>query len=509
MDVHFETIVIFHHSRDLRESTIAELKILEETMKFGYSIKILSLFFLGLILILTACGAPADQFGVSNPTKANPEPTATAPVTSGPLPTESSSEGIPTNVLSDTPMETAEFSPTQEPPTPEPTATILIPEPLPLELIDQGFVSGVNYAFLVHNPNPVHAVQNSTFTATFYDANGDTLGTDSLGAIELVLPGQTMGVSDGYYLDDPSVTSMSITLNSGEPVLMTDVLPAFEVINMSECNHSIGGIGLRAEIVNPYASNVVLPRVSVIYYDASGKIVGSGTGYRAGLASNAKTGVLIWGYHTPEMDHFEVYPGYRGLPSLVDTLPEGALPIKIVSSGYAVKGSTVVYGVVIENPNQSYMVDRSILAVNAYSADGKLLSGDPWLVINLLPGQVLGISQELDLCDGDVVDHIEVSLGSGDYTESQSTTFFTSENVSLQSGSVTGELVNSSGMELKVIYATAVVYDANDKIIGGGTKVIDACAAGERVQVQIPVTINGEAARVEMYAVLTYKSLPE
>lgn len=399
-----------------------------------------------------------------------------------------------------------------EPPAAEPTAAVPLAQPVPLELVDQGFAVApndtVNYAFLVRNPNPAHAVQNSTFTATFYDAGGAVLGTDDLGAIELVLPGQTLGVSDALWLDNPAVASITIALTSGEPVVMTDALTPYEVTNPSVCNTEFG-TAARAEITSPYAANVLLPRVSVLYYDAANRIIGGGYGYRSGFLANGKTGVLVWGYYAAGMDHFEIYPGYRGMPSQTSTLPADAQPLKVTTSGYALNGSILTYAVIIENPNTAYVVDQSLLSVNAYAADGQFLTGEPLPVISLLPGQKLGISRELTLCSGDTVDHIEVAVGSGDYAAPRQMAYFASENVALQEGSVSGDLVNQSGMEIKVFYATAIVYDSNNQIIGGGSQTIDTVAADGRVTVQIPITVNGTPARADLYAVLTRKSLPK
>lgn len=452
--------------------------------------KHLSFLIISFISILTACSNPATQ----------PSSPALPPTASGGQPTT----GIDSS--------TAVTIPPGQAATEPPTAAAPLPEPVPLEIVDQGFSLAnndtVNYGFLVHNPNPSHAIQNSIFTATFFDANGAVLDTDEIGAIELVLPGQTMGVGDGLWLDNPVVASMSIELTSGEPVVLTESLPAYEITNSSICANP-GAKALRAEITNPFAADVFLPRISVIYYNAAGKIVGAGSGYRGGLQANGKTGVLIWGYYSEDMDHFEVYPGYRGVPTLTSTLPSDVQPLKITASGYALNGSTLTYAVVIENPNSAYLVNQTVLAVNAYSADGKLLSGDPFRVISLLPGQKLGISRGINLCDGDVVDHIEVAIGSGDFTASGQTTYLTSENVILLDGAVGGDLVNQSGMEIKVVYATAIVYDENDQVIGGGFQTVDVIAAGGRASVQIPVVVNGTPARAELYAVLSPKSLPK
>lgn len=401
--------------------------------------------------------------------------------------------------------------PAATPPPAAATATAApLPDSVPLELVDQGYsVAGndtINYSFLVRNPNPSYAVQYSTFKTYFYDANNAELGTDE-GTIELVLPGQTTGVGSARWLDDSAVTSMKIELTSGEAVVMTETLPLYEIVNTSECVLN-GFLVLRAEINSPYNTNVILPRISVVYYDAEGKISGGGYGYRAGILANGKTGVVISGNKTEATTRYEVYAGYRNLPGTA-VLPADASPLTVSGQTFVQNGNNITYGVVIENPNASYLVNQSLLVVNAYAADGTFLSGEPLPLMNVLPEQKLGVSRELTLCEGDLVDHIEVAVSSGDFVSSQQTAYFASENVSVQNGVVTGDLINQFGQDVKTVYATAIVYDANDQIIGSGSKTLDALAAGGRITVQIPVAVNGTPARAELYGVLTRNSLPK
>lgn len=389
-------------------------------------------------------------------------------------------------------------------------APAVLPDPLPLELADQGYSLAGNetvyYSFLVRNPNPSHAVQFSTFKTFFYDANGAELGTDE-GTIELVLPGQTTGIGSGRWMDNGgATTSMKIELTSGTPVVQTEPLPLYEIVNTSECVYN-NFPAVRAEITSPYSTNVTLPRVSVVYYNAEGKISGGGYGYRAGILANGKTGVVISGYKTETTTRYQVFAGYRDLPGTAQP-PADAAPLRVSGQAYVQNGSQMTYSVMIENPNVSYLVNQSLLAVNAYAADGTFLSGEPLALMNVLPGQKLGVSREIALCEGDVVDHIEVAVSSGDFVPSQQTAYLASENVSLQDGAVSGDLVNQFGQDIKTVYATAIVYDANGQIIGGGSKTLDLLAAGGRVSVQIPVAVNGTPARAELYGVLTRKSLP-
>jgi hypothetical protein len=463
---------------------------LEGVMNF---IKRVAIPFVLIAWILSACSTPAEQ-----PVSAG-EPTAGAAQASEDI----ASQPVATDTPSTGPAEGAM-------PAAVTATTAPLADPVPLELVDQGYsLTGdeiVNYSFRVRNPNPAHMIQYSTFKTFFYDANGAELGTDE-GTIELVLPGQTTGIGSARWMDNGgATTSMKIELTSGTPVVLTETLPPYEIGNTSEC--VVNGFPVvRAEVTSPYATNVILPRLSVVYYDADGKISGGGYGYRAGILANGKTGVVISAGKSASAIRYEVFAGYRDLPG-PSAAPADASPLQVNGQAFVQDGSRFIYSVMIENPNAAYLVNQSMLAVNAYAADGTFLSGEPLMLTNVLPGQKLGVSRELSLCEGDVVDHIEVAVSSGDFTPSQQTAYFTSENVSLQGGTVSGDLINQLGQEIKIVYATAIVYDANDQIIGGGSQTLDSIAANGRVTVQIPVVFNGTPARAELYGVLTRKSLP-
>lgn len=432
--------------------------------------------FLAAVMLLSACSAPAA-------------PTAAAP-------------NQPSAAAATQPVEGGAAPPAAGPTAAsEPTAAAPLPDPVPLEVVAQGISPSGYYGFLVRNPNPAHAIQNSTFTATAYDASGNAIGTDQIANLELVLPGQTLGVGDSIWVEDVEPASVSIALTSGEPVVVTEALPPYSITNSSICT-AMGYTGVRAEINSPFATDVLLPRVSVLYYDAAGKIIGSASGYRSGFAAGGTNGVVVWGGNPVGMDHYEVYPGYRGIPSTTSPIPADAQPLKVTASGYAVDGDRLTYGVIVENPNASYVVDEAVLAVSVYAADGKFLSGAPWMLVSLQPGQKIGISEQFVLCDGDTANHIEVAVGSGTFTAGQPITYFTSENVALHDGAVSGELVNQSGMDFKVIYAMAIVYDADGNIIGAGNQTLEAVAAGARTSVQVPVAVNGTPARAELFGVL-------
>ncbi|MBP7694484.1 MAG: hypothetical protein KA764_21365, partial [Anaerolineales bacterium] len=105
------------------------------------------------------------------------------------------------------------------------------PEPQALQLAAQGFGQDgrqVGYAFIVTNPNPGLAIESSQFQVAFYNADGTVLETDS-GYLELMLPGQKLGVGGVVFLDEGATAAkLEVQLSDGDP-LATEPLPGFTV----------------------------------------------------------------------------------------------------------------------------------------------------------------------------------------------------------------------------------------------------------------------------------------
>jgi len=381
-----------------------------------------------------------------------------------------------------------------------PTEASPLPDPVQIELLEQGFsapATMIGYGFLVHNPNPSHAVINSVFNVTFTDASGGTIGTDK-GSIAVLLPGQTLGIGSTCWFDTGvNIQSMDVQLTSGEAVVLTEKLPEYEVKNAS-LGRLLGYTLARAEIASPYPANDNSPRISVVYYDANGKIIGGGSGYRAGLIGNSLNGVVISGIGSEGIDKFEVYAGLSAIPVMLPPeLPVDFQLLLLKGSSFTQNEGFLTYNLVVENPNANYLVDRALYQVKAYNSDGALILAHQDLIFSLLPGQMLGISAKYALCEGDVVDHIEVEVSYGQYEPSTQTAYFSFEDAALQAGegsaAISGTVRNLTNQDIKTINVTAIVYDNSGQIIGGGAQLVDLLPANGSLPVEFQALINGEA----------------
>jgi hypothetical protein len=202
-------------------------------------------------------------------TRAPAEPTATAEASPSPQP------------ASPTPEPSATLAPTLPPPSatpfipPTPTAT---PAPLAVQLSGQGFSQSseaFSYAFVLSNPNPDLAVQQTRFQIAAYDASGIVVKT-AAGEVKLIGPAQSAAVAG--LLEIPAnfqISRLDILLRDGLFV-RSGPLPPFVVENLALVPGTepiITGI-----VRNPYDRDFEeLPVVGVVY-DESGAIIGGGNG---------------------------------------------------------------------------------------------------------------------------------------------------------------------------------------------------------------------------------------
>ncbi len=144
-------------------------------------------------------------------------------------------------------------------------------------IIDAGFGQdgqSAGYGFLARNPNANYAVERSMYRLTAYAADGTVVSAEE-GYIELLLPGQTLGVAGDLYLaENTAIERVEAQLYPGQYV-KSEALPSFDAENVV---YLAGDYASRVtgQILNPYAKDITQMRVSAIAYDAAGKIIGGG-----------------------------------------------------------------------------------------------------------------------------------------------------------------------------------------------------------------------------------------
>jgi len=381
------------------------------------------------------------------------------------------------------------------------------PKPEAITIVQQGFGQDGNnlgFAFIVSNPNEGFSVESSQYQLAAYDAAGAVVKTDS-GYIELLLPGQTLGVGGSVYVDDGvTVDKVEVQISPGD-VVAAGPLPTFSV---DKAVYTPGGFSSQVTgiITSPYKRAIENVRVSAVLYNTAGDIVGGGSTFLNFIAAGGTAGTLVPVNGSKEVAKVELYPMISALSLLAgdDGLPSGATEAAVVKQGFGQDETAVGYGFLVENPNAAFSIEGTRYHITAYAEDGTVLTVDQGFVDLLLPKQTLGVGGSLYLNEGEIVAQVVVQLLPGDFAPSEVLPFFTAENITYQPGSfsdsVTGEIVSPYAKDITNVRVSAIAYSAAGEIIGGGFTYVDFAPANGKAAVETSLTVAGEPAMLELYA---------
>ncbi len=401
-------------------------------------------------------------------------------------------------------------------PAPAPTslfssgAATATPAAQPPRVVAQGFGRQghtLSYAFVVENPSGSVALENIPYSATFYNAAGVAVQTDS-GIVQLVPPGQQVGQAQMLTLshDDP-LDHVEVKLQQGRAV-PTQPLPAFPADQISYTpGQSLGTIG--GIVHNPASvafSNVL---VSAIAYDAADRIIGGGYTVLPLLPASGQARVQAQVLTAAPPDHERLFVELRDPGDFAAASPTPAQSdLTIVAQGYG-QGSgteqgTVGYGIIIQNGSATLEYDSVGYQADFYDATGIVVATETDRLQRILPGERIGVAERRVLAQGGTVARMEAKLLPG-----------TPQPATVRAGlvggpasygphrgvnSVTGTIRNTGSQDVKAPQIFAVAYDAQGQIIGGGATIGDLVPAGREAEVEVFITSAGDPARIELFA---------
>ncbi len=365
----------------------------------------------------------------------------------------------------------------------------------------------IGFGFIIQNPNISHAFESTRYQVALYDAAGVVVDTES-GFVEIVLPGQSLGVAGRTFLDEGiTATRIEVQLQSdNSDAVASEQIPTFQVNSATYIPDDITPLAT-GQISSPYDQDLENVRVSFISYDGNGAINGGGFTFTNFILARSSTGVHTSITTSGEPTNIELYPSISGLTFLgsQNTLPEGAQNINLLKSGYGQDDSQIGFGFILENPNPAKSIENSQYRITLYAEDGRVLKTDEGYMEILLPAQTIGIAGETFV--DEVVSRAEVQILAGDFLDEANAPSFNSENVNYIaddfSSSITGEIINLYGTDVSDIRASAIAYDANNNIIGGGFTFVDFVPGNGRAAAEVSVTTSAAPANVELYGILT------
>ena len=209
-------------------------------------------------------------------------------------------------------------------PTPKSSPT---PEPEDLTITDYGFGQDereLGFAFIISNPNPGLAFEDTQYQVAAYDAAGTVLETDS-GYVSLILPGQELGIAGTIFLDEGvTVDKIEAQLSLGDAE-SSDPCPPLLVDNIiylpDDMFSRVAGV-----ITNPYNVPIQDLRVSAILRDRDRQIIGGGYGYLNFILANGTTGFDVSVASAGDVATAEFHPTLSAYPNSLSVMNAPTTP---------------------------------------------------------------------------------------------------------------------------------------------------------------------------------------
>lgn len=360
------------------------------------------------------------------------------------------------------------------------------------------------YAFLAHNPNPNLTIADSEYQVIAYDNNGRAVLTDSE-SISFILPGQSLGITGNLYLEeDVLIDDLEFQVQTGKPQF-DQAIPSLEVqaveYRPGEYYDRVTGL-----IAGPKSHDIEDLRVSAIAYDKAGEIVGAGYSFVSFIKAGTVTGVDVTITNDGIVDRVELFP--RLSFSIIDTKAEdrskNVQEISLLQTDFVQTDLEVGYGFLLENPSQNLAAEDSEYRMTAFDSAGKVIIVDEGYIDRLMPGQTFGFGSTFFVVEGEEVDSIDLQLKTGSFRRSELFPVLETRNITIQGDeynwNVTGEIMNRNNQDIEDIRVSAIVFDANDQIVGGGFNWLDIIPAGDSSAVEIWVTSVGEPVSAQLFA---------
>ncbi len=151
-------------------------------------------------------------------------------------------------------------------------------------------------------------------------------------------------------------------------------------------------------------------------------------------------------------------------------------------------------------------IRNTILTVSDES--GTVLKTDSGYVELLLPNQQLAVVSDLSLESGQKAAKVEVQLKTGTFQGSNiKAQLFQTDKVTYYADpyfpQVTGVLTNSSNRSFEDLRITAVLYDQDNQIIGGGYSYLNFVPAGAKTGFSLTVQSGAEPVKTEIYVTVS------
>lgn len=188
-------------------------------------------------------------------------------------------------------------------------------------------------------------------------------------------------------------------------------------------------------------------------------------------------------------------------------------PPQLESSGFVQDEDQLAYAFKLRNPDTTLTMQQIEYTIQAYDATDQLLGNDTFSLSRLLPEQVMGMSGLMTLETPGEISRIEVVLPDNTVAASEvDVPQLALEDVQLFASDtfdrVTGLLRNPTTETLERVRISALGFDEQDQLVGGGLGYVMYLPPETPLGVEILLRSKATPARVEVYALPPNPDLP-
>lgn len=222
--------------------------------------------------------------------------------------------------------------------------------------------------------------------------------------------------------------------------------------------------------------------------------------------------------NVPTIETQPTLPSVKGEPTPTEEIKPTATPAEKAQSlnlleqqGFVQDGIQVTTIFLVENPNKGYAIENSQYQVVIYNEAGTVLKTDSGHITIVLPSEKLGVVSDTYLEEGQKAAKAEVQLTSGD----PATIGMSGSPFSVNSPQfipqdyfpkATGNISNTLKRDITNLRVTAIIYDDQGALIGGGYTYLDFLPSEGETGVEISVAVDGKPAKVELYPTVSFLS---
>jgi hypothetical protein len=191
------------------------------------------------------------------------------------------------------------------------------------------------------------------------------------------------------------------------------------------------------------------------------------------------------------------------------TRPPANPDLAILRQGWSqdTQGVTLVF--VVENTSDQQSYERVPYQIILYAADQRAVGTVDGTLMLLLPGTTVGMVDYALVREPVVALDLVIAAGPTVASTRPSQPIFESQQgrfTEYPTPQVTGIIINNMTREARQVQVSAIVYAADDTIIGGGVRILPRLDARSETEVAIPILMTAAPERVELWASFTPES---